>query len=118
MRRTSTSRSDELLLLRSPTLHFGVAPANRAPLPVIGHWHAAFCADTHALCGFRGFRRKQAPEKRHCTSPVRCPSDLPTARGRAGSSVPEVFISDCFGQREPEQGSLVCREVRAPFALR
>ena len=58
-------RSDESLLLRCSTLHLGVAPADRAPVPVIGHWHAAFDADAHALCGFRGFRRKQAPEKRH-----------------------------------------------------
>ena len=68
--------SDELLLSRLSTLYFGVAPADRAPLPVIGHWHAAFGADTHALCGFRGLRRKQAPEKRHSTSPVQCPSAL------------------------------------------
>src|SRR5690348_3366347 len=63
-------RCFESLLLRCSTLHFSVAAADRAPIPVISHWHAAFDADTHALCGFRGLRRKQAPEKRHSTSPV------------------------------------------------
>ena len=82
-RRTSMSRFDESLLLRCSTLQFGVAPADRAPVPVIGHWHTAFDADTYTLCGFRGLRRKQALEKRHSTSPVRCPSNpYAPARGR------------------------------------
>jgi hypothetical protein len=91
MRRTSMSRFDESLLLRRSTLHFGVAPADRAPVPVIGHWHPAFDADTHALCGLRGLRRKQALEKRHSASPVRCPSSFLRAGGRPGYTVPKVF---------------------------
>src|ERR1051325_115416 len=72
------------LLLRLLTLHLGVAAADGAPFAVVGHRHAAFDANPHALDGFRRFRRKKALEKRHSTSPVRCPGSVRTGRRAAG----------------------------------
>jgi hypothetical protein len=52
-----------------PPFHLCVPAADRAPVLVIGHRHAAFDADPHALGGLRGVRREEALQKRHLESP-------------------------------------------------
>ena len=99
-----------------------MAAADRAPVPVIGHWHAAFDADAHALRGFRGLRRKQAPEKRHSTSPVRCPSGFLRNGVQPSYTLLEIIIPQAwtasaetrFGPNPPSRSrNQRCRSPRA-----
>jgi len=52
-----------------PPLHLRLPAADGAPVLVIGHGHAAFNADPHALRGLRGVRREEALQKRHSEAP-------------------------------------------------
>src|SRR5690242_8879443 len=51
------------------SLHLLLPTENGAPVLVLGHGHAAFDADTHALYGRWGVRREETLEKRHSGSP-------------------------------------------------
>ena len=68
----------------------GNCPADRAPVLVIGHGHAAFNADPHALRGLRGVRREEALQKRHSESPGYMDQMLIRNEGRPGYTQPAI----------------------------
>ena len=58
-----------LLPLGFASLQLDLPSEDGAPVLVLGHGHAAFHADTHAMYGRWGIRREEPLENRHSGSP-------------------------------------------------